>query len=178
MPVPRSTRRIAFALSLAASLAAVLAAATPAAAQPAPRDSNHAYLRRMADHHQGLIAIVDAAMPRITDTPRKDARPLRARQLAGQQHMVHLLRQTYADSAPPRLAPAHRAMADTVRGAKSGGGAARAFYRQVVAHHREGVEMIGRMLPHLGGEVKGMAEKARGEHEREIADFRKKGGVQ
>ena len=60
------------------------------------------------------------------------------------------------------------------RAAPAGAEADRAYEWQVVAHHREGVDMTQRMVPHLTGDVRGMAEKMMGEHQREIEEFERK----
>ena len=182
--VPLASRRLAIltALTLVGAASVPGEAATPARV---PRlalggatqgDSNQAFLRRLADHHRGTIAIVDAAMPRITDTPKKDARPLREAASAEQREIVALLRAT-GDTLPPRLRDADRAMADAVRRSTFGGVAAREFYRQAVAHLQAGVELIDRMLPQLSGDTKALAERVRGAHAGQIADLKRRGGV-
>lgn len=54
--------------------------------------------------------------------------------------------------------------------------AGRAFYEETIAHHREGIDMSRKMLPHLTGGVKAMAEKMIADQEKEIAEFEKKAG--
>jgi uncharacterized protein (DUF305 family) len=58
----------------------------------------------------------------------------------------------------------------------SAGDADRVFYQQVIAHHREGIGMTDRMLPQLSGMTRDMAQKARTDQQREIAEFEKKAG--
>lgn len=66
-------------------------------------------------------------------------------------------------------------MLDCVRSA-SGGDADEVFHRQLIAHHRGAIQMTDQMLPHFTGEVKRMAEKSRGEQQKEIAELEKKAG--
>ena len=144
-----------------------------AASRGAPRDSNQAYLRMMSDHHQGLIALVDTARPKLGAAAKADAEKVATAQKNEQQHMIQMLRGEYAETITPAILPSNQAMIQAVAGAAAGE-TDRVFYQQVIAHHREGIEMAGKMLPHLTGMSKDMAEKARTDQQREIADFEKK----
>jgi uncharacterized protein (DUF305 family) len=167
-PARRPVRRLARRLAALAALPLALAAAQP--------DPNRAFLRAMVDHHAGALAIVDAAMPRLTDTPKKDARPLRDSQAAEQRELLRLLRSA-GDTLPPVVGAADRATADELRRATFGGVAARAFYMRAVAHHRAGIELIDRALPGLTGDAKAIAERMRASHEQEMAQLKRRGGV-
>lgn len=141
----------------------------------AARDSNQSFLRMMSDHHQGLIALADTASAKVGATAKADAQKLRTDQKAEQDHMLHLLGTQYQDSVTPTIMPSNQQMIQAVAAAPAGQ-ADRAFYQQVIAHHREGVQMIDRMLPSLTGEVKAMATKAREKQQGEIAMLEKKAG--
>ncbi len=75
----------------------------------------------------------------------------------------------------PTIMPSNQAMIATVAQA-SASDADRVYYQQVIAHHREGVQMIDRMLPHLSGMSKDMASSSRTKQQKEIAEFEKKAG--
>jgi uncharacterized protein (DUF305 family) len=129
----------------------------------------------MSDHHQGLVAMSDTAMGKLGAAAKSDAQKLRADQKQEQDHMLQMLRSNYKDSVTPMILPSNQAMISTVAKAASGD-ADRVYYQRVIAHHREGVRMIDRMLPHLTGMSKDMASTSRTEQQREIAAFEKKAG--
>ena len=141
----------------------------------APRDSNQAFLRMMSDHHEGLVAMADSAMPRLQGaTARADAQKMRQKQDEEQNRMLLMLSRQYSDSVTPMIMPSNRTMMDSVLGASQGAEADRVFYRQVIAHHREGIHHAEMHLPHLTGEVKQMAERMRSEQQREIRELERK----
>jgi uncharacterized protein (DUF305 family) len=148
--------------------------ATSATGRAAPRDSNQALLRMMTDHHEGLVVMADSAGERAQDAmTRADADLLRAKQRREQQEMLALLRRQYQDSIAPTVLPSNRAMLDsTLRAAAATFDST--FYRQVIHHHREGIAMSRRLMPHLTGEVREMTERMVEEQEREIADLQRK----
>lgn len=141
----------------------------------APRDSNQSFLRMMSDHHQGLLALADTARPKLGATAKADAEKMATKQKSEQDHMLQMLRADYQDSITPMIMPSNRAMVQAVADAGAGD-ADRVFYQQVIAHHREGIQMADKMLPHLTGMSKQMAEKARTDQQREIAELEKKMG--
>jgi uncharacterized protein (DUF305 family) len=147
----------------------------PAMNRSAPRDSNQVFLRMMSDHHQGLIVMSDSAHPRLqSETAHADATKLGQKQKSEQQQMLSMLSRQYQDSVTPTIMSSNRAMIDSVTRTPKGAEADRVYYRQVVAHHREGLQHTEMQLPHLTGEVKQMAERMRTEHQREIAEFERK----
>jgi uncharacterized protein (DUF305 family) len=148
-----------------------------AAPEAAPRDSNQAFLRMMVDHHHGLVVMSDTAIPRLAGAIAKsDAQKLRDKQASEQQQMSQMLQTTYTDSHAPMIMPSNQAMIDSVRATAAGAEADRAYYRQVIAHHQEGVHHVDMHLPHLTGEVKQMAEKMKADQQREIREFERKAG--
>ncbi len=141
--------------------------------RPAPKDSNQSFLRMMSDHHHGLVVMSDSAMGKLGATARADAQKLRTDQQKEIDHMLQMLRSNYQDSVTPTILPSNQTMISAVAQA-SAGDADRVYYEQVIAHHREGVQMADRMLPHLSGMSKDMASTARTEQQREIAAFERK----
>ena len=142
----------------------------------APRDSNQSFLRMMSDHHQGLIVMSDTAMGKLGATAKADAQRLRSDQKAEQERMVQMLSAQYSDSLMPMVMPSNQQMIQAVAQAGSGD-ADRVYYQQVIAHHREGVQMAEKMLPQLTGEPKQMATKSIEKQRKEIAEFEKKAGA-
>lgn len=139
----------------------------------APRDSNQVFLRMMSDHHQGLLALADSARAKLSATARADAEKMTTKQKGEQEHMLQMLRSDYHDSITPSMMASNRAMMQTVASAGASE-ADRVFYQQVIAHHREAIQMVDRLHPHLTGMAKQMAEKARTDQQREIAELEKK----
>ena len=90
--------------------------------------------------------------------------------------MLQMLRSDYQDSVTPMILPSNQTMISTVA-QSSASDADRVYYQQVIAHHREGVQMIDKMLPHLTGMSKDMASTSRTKQQREIAEFEKKAGT-
>ena len=142
--------------------------------RPAPRDSNQAFLRMNSDHHQGLIQLADTALAHATRAATKaDAHKLRDKQASEQRMMLGMLRRQDNDTITPMVLPSNQAYLDTLSHA-SGATVDPTFYRLVVAHHREGIAMIDRMLPSLTGQVRAMALKGRAEQQREIPEMQRK----
>ena len=139
----------------------------------APKDSNQSFLRMMSDHHHGLVVMSDSAMGKLGATAKADAQKLRSDQQKEMDHMLQMLRSDYEDSSAPMIIPGNRRMISSVARA-SAGDVDHVYYEQVIAHHREGIQMIDRVLPHLTGMSKDMASTARTKQQREIAEFEKK----
>ena len=147
-------------------------AGAAAVARTPPADSNQAFLRSMSDHHQGLVAMVDSAIEQL-GSARTDADTLRQKQRRGRDDMMQILNTEYDDPITPSIMPSNRGMIEAVVRAPAAE-IDRAFYRQTVAHHREGVRMIDRFMPFLSGRPKTMATNMRAEQQREIAAFERK----
>ena len=142
------------------------------ASRPAARDSNQSFLRMMADHHEGLIAMTGIARPHLAGArTKRDAEKLAAKQKEEQASMERMLEQHYGERLTPAVLPSNQALADSLRAAPAGAAYDATFYQQVIHHHREGVTMTDRFLPTLTGEVKRMAERMKGEQQQEIREF-------
>lgn len=141
----------------------------------APKDSNQAFLRMMSDHHEGLILMADSAKGRVQSADAKaKARELDEKQHREQRQMLTMLRREYQDSVTPMVMPSNRAMLDSVVRGGQGGEVDRVFYRQVIAHHREAIQMVDKMQSQLTGEVRSMAQRMRTEQQREIQELERK----
>lgn len=152
---------------------------TMAAMPAAAKDGQHEFLRQMSDHHEGLVAIGEAAMNKgSTSAVQMDAHMLHTKQAAERDTMVQMIQQHYQEQHQPKAMPKNVAQADTLS-QKSGADYDREFYRIVIDHHREGIAMIDQHLTHLTDpKVRQMAEKMRADMEKEIQEFeRKRGGA-
>ena len=139
------------------------------------RDAEHEFLRMMVDHHEGLIEMASAAMTKASQpSTQDDAHQLHTKQEEDQQRVLAMIRTQYNDSITPMILPSNRAMIDSLA-AKTGASYDTTFYRNVIAHHEEGVRMTDQHLAHLSKpEVRQMAERMKSEQQREIAEFRRK----
>lgn len=158
--------------------AAMTSAAPPSDNRPAPRDAEHEFLRKMIDHHEGLIQMATAAMTKAsTSATQGDAHNLHTKQAAEQKKMIADVQAQYGETVTPMVMPQHKAMADSLA-TKTGAEYDRTFYRLMVEHHREAVRMVDEMLPRFTkAGVKAMAEKMRSDQQREIGTFERKAGV-
>ena len=147
------------------------AAQAPAAAQ----DANHEFLRKMSDHHEGLIAMASPAMTKASrQTTQGDAHKVHTKQEEEQQKMVAMIQSSFGEAYAPKIMPKHQAMNDSLQ-AKSGAAYDSTFYADVVAHHQEGIQMMDQYLPQLtNAELRQMVEKMRTEQTREIQEFQRK----
>ena len=138
-------------------------------------DADRDFLRKMSDHHKGLIALVHMTQERNgVGTAKADAATMDKAQDAELDAMMTMLEKTYKDSYAPKVMPEHQAMAVSLK-LMSGKGYERTFYEDIVKHHTEAIAMIDGYLPNAkSAEVKAMAEKMKADQSREIADFQQK----
>jgi uncharacterized protein (DUF305 family) len=143
----------------------------------AARDAEHEFLRKMIDHHEGLVQMATAAMTKASNSSTQgDAHNLHTKQADEQKKMIADVQAQYGETVTPMVMPQHKAMADSLA-AKTGADYDRTFYRIVVQHHQEGVQMVNDMAPRFTkADVKSMAEKMRTEQQREITQFQRKAG--
>lgn len=136
--------------------------------------ADHEFLRKMSDHHKGLILVVHQALDR-KDVPAimADARKLDAEQDADLDTMTVTLRQKYNDAYNPRIMAEHQAMADSLKSLK-GTAYEHAFLGDVIKHHGEGIVMMDQYLPKLSDpKIKAMAERMRSAQTAEVATMKR-----
>lgn len=145
--------------------------------RPPARDADHEFLRMMSDHHESLIQMATAAMSKGSNaTIQGDAHKLHTKQLDEQKKMVDMVQASYGESLTPMVMGSAKAMVDDLQ-AKSGADYDRAFYRTIVAHHREAVKMVDDFRGRLTrADVKQMAERMKTDQQKEIAEFERKAG--
>ena len=141
------------------------------------RDADHEFLRKMSDHHEGLVVMMNGAMAKASSAAAKaDARVLHDTQRTEKNQMVGLIKSAYDETYMPMEMQSAKAMTADL-GQKSGAAYDRAMYGHVVMHHEEAIKMIDDFLPRMQkAEVKRMAEKMRVDQQREIQDFKRKRG--
>jgi uncharacterized protein (DUF305 family) len=169
-------RTSATSTTAAAPAAVAHDSSSPRSAAAPTGDADHDFLRRMSDHHQGLIRLVHMTKDRKESSRAAiaDATKIDTEQDRELDQMVTMLERDFKDPYAPKPMPEHQAMAGTLK-TKTGVDYDRTFYRDVVQHHREGIAMIDDYLPKSKNPtVKRMAERMRAEQTREIAALEQK----
>lgn len=151
------------------------AGAVPIANPGAARDADQEFLRRMIDHHEGLVQMAMAAMTRASKPATQgDAHRLHTKQVAERDSMQIMLRAAYGENKEGHVMEQNRIQNDSLQ-RMSGTDYDRTFYRLVIRHHQEGIAMIDSLVPRLTREdVRGMAQKMKTDQQREIAEFQRK----
>jgi uncharacterized protein (DUF305 family) len=168
--------------------AAARAAALAALADSGARRSTSAdttgipdldFLRRMVDHHHGLIVLSRAVLARTDASApvRDDARALVSVRAAEIDSMETILERALREHHTPTLLVKHQAMNDSVLAA-TGPALDRKFRESVIARDRESIAMMEEYAPRLlHSFLKRMVQRMRQDQTREIADLRQKLGA-
>lgn len=134
------------------------------------------FLRMISDHHLGMIQMAHAAMhqPGASAEVRAKAQEIDRKQHAEARQMAAMLERDFGDRYEPKVMPDNQQMVERVRQAQ-GAAVDRTFYETVIAHHQEGVQMVGKQLPHLTNpEIRQMAEQMTSDQQREIGELQQK----
>lgn len=139
------------------------------------READQEFLRKMIDHHEGLVQIATAAMTRASKPATQgDAHALHTKQAAERDSMQITLRTMYGENREARVMERSRIQHDSLQ-RMSGTQYDRNFYRLVVQHHQEGIAMIDSLAPRFTrDEIRAMAQKMKTDQQREIAEFQRK----
>jgi uncharacterized protein (DUF305 family) len=157
----------------------------PAAPTPAPPDTHgmqmagtghpdHDFLRRMSDHHHGMIQMVHATIER-KDVPdvMGAAKKMDASQDAELDVMVTMLEKDFKDPYAPMLMPDAKTMGSELA-SLSGKDYEKKFLENTIMHHKEGIRMIDEYLPKSSNpQLKQLAEKMKTEQAAEVAEYTK-----
>ena len=143
--------------------------------RPAAKDADQEFLRMMTDHHEGMIQMGSAAMTKgSTPAVQGDAHMMHTKQMDEQKKMIGMVQASYGEAVMPMLMQSNTSMMESMQ-AKSGPEYDRAFYENVIAHHREAIKMVDDMMPKLtNAEVKKMAQQMKADQLKEIATLEKK----
>ena len=143
--------------------------------RPAAKDADHEFLRMMTDHHQGLIQMATAAMGKgSTQAVQGDAHRIHTKQQDEQKRMIDMIQRDYGEALTPMVMGANNTMFDQLQ-SRTGADYDRAFYGNVVAHHREGIRMIDQFMSRLNKpEVRQMADRMKADQQKEITEFEAK----
>jgi uncharacterized protein (DUF305 family) len=159
----------------AADSAASAMAAMPGMNRPAAKDADQEFLRSMVDHHEGMIQMAMPAMTKASQpSTQNDAHQLHTKQADEQKKMIGMVQSMYGETVTPMVMPPDKAMIDALQ-TKSGAEYDRAFYRDVIAHHREALKMVDDFMPRLTKpDVRQMAAKIKADQQKEITAFEPK----
>jgi uncharacterized protein (DUF305 family) len=150
----------------------------PPSPQPSPAvtlstgDPDHDFLRRMSDHHAGLMVLIHAAiesnrspslLPVIRNIEDDHDREL--------DTMFTMLRRIYKDGYVPVAGIDYTRMAQTLR---AGIGDSITFFRAALKTEEQALQMLTEYLPEArNAQVKRFADELRRDEPREIAAIRK-----
>lgn len=139
------------------------------------KDGDHEFLRMMSDHHEGMIRMATDAMAKgSTPTVQGDAHKMHTKQAADQKKMVGMVQSAYGETVTPMVMPSNQAMIAALQG-KTGAEYDRAFYQNVIAHHREGIKMTDDLMSKLAkNDVRQMAQTMKSEQQKEITEIERK----
>ena len=139
------------------------------------KDADHEFLRKMADHHEGMLVMLNGAPDKAASgTAKADARKLVEKQGPERDSMVAMIKRDYNETHMPMAMQSAKTMAADLQ-QKSGAAYDRDMYGHVIMHHQEGVKMVDDFLPRLTkAPVRQMAEKMRADQQREIQEFQRK----
>ena len=140
-----------------------------------PQDADHEFLRMMADHHEGLVAMGMDAMNRAQDDSVKSAaHKMHEKQAMERDSIVAMIQQMYNEQHRPTPMPKNQAQIDSLQ-QMSGEGVDRYFLQTIIAHHQEAIQMIDQHLPSFTKpQVRQMAEKMRADQQKEIQELQGK----
>ena len=139
------------------------------------KDADHEFLRKMSDHHEGMIVMLNGAPDKAASaTAKADARKLMEKQGAERDSMLAMIKKDYNETHMAMAMQSAKTMAADLQ-QKSGAAYDRDMYGHVIMHHQEGVKMIDEFLPRFTkAPVRQMAEKMRADQQREIQEFQRK----
>jgi uncharacterized protein (DUF305 family) len=139
---------------------------------PATGDPDHDFLRRMSDHHAGLVIVTHAAiesnrssslLPVIRKIEDDHDRELDA--------MFSMLKRIYKEGYVPVPGRDYNRMAQTLR---AGTGDSTTFFRAALKTEQQALQMINEYLPKArNAQVRRFAEQLRRDEPRETAAIRK-----
>ena len=139
------------------------------------KDADHEFLRKMSDHHEGMIVMLKDAPEKATSaTAKADAQKLIDTQGRERDSMLAMIKRDYNETHMAMPMQSAKTMAADLQ-RKSGAAYDRAMYGHVIMHHQEAIKMIDDFLPRLTkAPVRQMAEKMREDQQREIQEFQRK----
>ena len=135
-------------------------------------DPDHDFLRRMSDHHTGLMVVIHAAFESNRSSSLQPAiRKIEDEHDAELDTMLSMLRRIYKDAYVPSAGRDYTRVAQTLRG---GTGDTMTFFRTALKTEEKALQMINEYLPKArNAQVKRFADQLRLDEPREIACIRK-----
>jgi uncharacterized protein (DUF305 family) len=142
------------------------------AVTPSTGDPDHDFLRRMSDHHAGLMVVTHAAI----ESNRSPSLQLAIRKIEDDYDreldmMVSMLRRMYEDRYVPTAAPDYTRIAQTLR---AGTRDSTTFFRTALKNEEQVLQMINEYLPKARNtRVKRFADQLRRDEPGETATIGK-----
>lgn len=138
------------------------------------RDADQGFMRKMVDHHEGMIQMAQPAIDRGSVSVQADAQKLLEKQSSELAEMREMLKAKYQDGHMPMVMPENKAMTDSVA-ALSGTALNRSFRSMTIMHHEEGIKMMEDFGPRLADpKLRAMSAKMKADQQKEVADFKNK----
>ncbi len=134
---------------------------------------DHALLRDLADHHEGMVLLAHRAMEQRHQHAGGTDRAGEADVLrdASKTEILQLLRSLYRDTREPKPTAADKAAVDSIMGLM-GEPYEKALRDFTMRHHRATVKLIDRAMSQLRvPKVKSLARRLRSEYSKEIERF-------
>lgn len=131
------------------------------------------FLRKMSDHHTGMIAMTDVALGRSDGiTVKDDAQKLKTAQVAEVDTMLKMLKTKFSDSYTPTVSAMNQAMVDSLKGTADPQAFSRMFLQNIINHHQMAIAMINNFMPLLETpQLRTMAARMKRDQTAEIAKF-------
>lgn len=131
------------------------------------------FLKNMANHHVGIIAMARDATQRGGKEVRADAKMMMKKQQAELEHILDKLRSDYGTEHTPEVDATSEQM---LRELESDAGAEydRHFRRMTVQHHQEGVRMIEQHVTRLSEPLQVMVRRMSAEQMAEVEEQEQK----
>ena len=141
-------------------------------ARPSTGDPDHDFLRRMSDHHAGLMVVIHAAIESNRSSSQQPViRKIEDDYDREEDMMLAMLRRIYKDAYVPGAARDYTLMAQALR---AGRGDSTTFFRSALKAREQAVEMIDEYLPKARNpQVRRFADRLRRDERGEIAAIRK-----
>jgi uncharacterized protein (DUF305 family) len=138
-------------------------------------DADRDFLHTMINRHVGLSDIIHSASDKTDDRDvLEDARLIDGAQEAELTEMGDILERDFKEVYTPEVIAEARQTIERIS-AESSSTFARTFYRDVVAYHTKGIQIIDEYLPNSrNSEVKQVAKRMKVAHTKELVTLKAK----
>lgn len=144
---------------------------------PTTATTDQTFLEQVSDHHEGMIQMSQEAERRAQSADaRKNAKESHDKQQHELKELLAMLQRDFGEQYTPKVMPSNQKMMQQLEQADDGQ-FDQTFFQLTIQHHREGIEMMQRMLPQLTiPELRQRAEQMVQEQQSSIRDLEQKLG--